>query len=133
MPTVAGHPHFRHRAHLRPEIGWQPSVCSPYVLFMGQNLTRSPRLQVVLATPLSNYRNKPWVLVCAGRGCSAEVDLPLERLQSAYASTTSQQVLNKLRCQRCGEPPTGVLLQTLPTNAPGNADAMTLIGPGAFG
>ena len=100
---------------------------------MGQNLTRSCRLQTVLATPLSNYRGKPWVLVCACRDCATEVDLPLAKLQPAYGSTTIRQVLAMLRCQRCGQPPAAVLLQTLPTNAPGNADAMTLIGPGAFG
>ena len=99
---------------------------------MGQNLTRSRRLQVVLGTPLSNYRNKPWVLVCACRDCSAEVDLPIATLLPAHSATTVRQVLAQLRCQRCGQPPTGVLLQSLPTNAPGSADMMVLVGPGAF-
>ena len=99
---------------------------------MGQNLTRSRRLQVVLGTPLSNYRNKPWVLVCACQGCSAEVDLPIATLLPAYSGVVMRQILGKLRCQQCGQPPSGVLLQSLPTNAAGNADMMVLVGPGAF-
>lgn len=99
---------------------------------MGQNLTRSRRLQIVLATPLSNYRGQSWVLVCACRGCLAEVDLPIAKLLPAHSATTIRQLLAKLRCQRCGEPPFGVLLQSLPTNAPGSADMMVLVGPGAF-
>ena len=75
---------------------------------MGQNLTRSRRLQVVLGTPLSNYLGKPWVLVCACRDCAAEVDLPVAALLPAYGGSTIRQVLAKLRCQRCGGPPTGV-------------------------
>ncbi|TLU71473.1 hypothetical protein [Lichenicoccus roseus] len=100
---------------------------------MGQNLTRSRRLQVVLATPLSNYRNKPWVLVCACRACSAEVDLPIAKLLPAHASTTIREVLAMLRCQRCRQPPTGVLLQSVPSSTTGNADMMVLAGPGAYG
>nr|WP_321984011.1 hypothetical protein [uncultured Lichenicoccus sp.] len=100
---------------------------------MGQNLTRSRRLQTVLATPLSNYAGKPWVLVCACRYCATEVDLPIAKLLPAYGSTPVRQVLAMLRCQRCGQLPAGVLLQTLPTDAPGNADAMVLVGPGAYG
>ena len=100
---------------------------------MGQNLTRSRRLQVVLGTPVSRYAGKPWVLVCACCDCATETDLPLERLQQAYGSTAVLQVLGMLRCQRCEQPPAAVLLQFLPTKAPGNSGAMTLIGPGAFG
>ena len=85
---------------------------------MGQYLTRSARLRAVLDTPLSNYRGKPWVLVYACLDCSAEVDLPIAALLPAHNATTVRQVLAKLRCQRCAEPPT--------------ADMMVLMGPGEF-
>ena len=99
---------------------------------MGQNLTIGCRLQVVLRTPLSNYRNGRWVLVCACQGCGSEVDLPIATLLPAYSAVTVRQVLGKLRCQKCGQAPSGVLLQSLPTNAPGSADMMVLVGPGAY-
>ena len=99
---------------------------------MSSNLTIGKRLQVVLGTQLSNYRNGQWVLVCACQRCGAEVDVSIVMLLPAYSLMTVRQVLGKLRCQKCGQAPSGVLLQSLPTNAPGSADMMVLIGPGAY-
>ena len=58
--------------------------------------------------------------------------MPIAKLLPDHSAVTMRQLLGKLRCQRCGEPPSGVLLQSLPTNAPGSADMMVLVGPGAF-
>nr|WP_321984963.1 hypothetical protein [uncultured Lichenicoccus sp.] len=83
-------------------------------------------------TPLSNYRDEPWVLVSACLECAVEVDQLVATPLPASGSLAVRQLLGKLRCQRCGQAPTGVLLQSLPTNTPGSADMMVLVGPGAF-
>ena len=69
---------------------------------MGSNLTIGKRLQVVLGTPLSNYRNGRWVLVCACQQCGAEVDAAIAALLPSYAALTVRQVLGKSGVRSAG-------------------------------
>ena len=104
---------------------------SIFVLIMGANLSISQRLRVVLRTPLSQYRNGEWVLICACRNCAAEAEIPVVRLLEAHGRRTVAETIER-RCSRCRQPPAAIVLQSKPSTYEGRVEVVRLRGSGAY-